>query len=79
MWRIGIDRPVDYNFSPGGNLQAVISLKERSLATSGNYRKFFVEEGIKYSHTIDPSTGYPLNILFLVQRYWQENVLRPTL
>lgn len=60
MWRIGIDRPVDYNFSPGGNLQAVISLKERSLATSGNYRKFFVEEGIKYSHTIDPSTGYPV-------------------
>lgn len=60
MWRIGIDRPVDYNFSPGGNLQAVISLKERSLATSGNYRKFFVEDGIKYSHTIDPASGYPV-------------------
>jgi thiamine biosynthesis lipoprotein len=44
---------------PGNELQAIISLKDRSLATSGNYRKFFVEDGIKYSHTIDPRTGYP--------------------
>ena len=43
----------------GQELQAIISLKDRSLATSGNYRKFYVENGIKYSHTIDPKTGYP--------------------
>jgi thiamine biosynthesis lipoprotein len=59
LWRIGIDRPEDNNNLPGNNLQAVISLKDRSLATSGNYRKFYVENGIKYSHTIDPRTGYP--------------------
>jgi thiamine biosynthesis lipoprotein len=59
LWRIGIDRPEDNNMSPGTNLQAIISLKDRSLATSGNYRKFYVEDGIKYSHTIDPKTGYP--------------------
>jgi thiamine biosynthesis lipoprotein len=59
LWRIGIDRPEDNNNLPGNDLQAVISLKDRSLATSGNYRKFFVENGIKYSHTIDPRTGYP--------------------
>jgi thiamine biosynthesis lipoprotein len=59
MWRIGIDRPADDNNIPGNDLQAVISLKDRSLATSGNYRKFYVENGIKYSHTIDPRTGYP--------------------
>jgi FAD:protein FMN transferase len=58
-WRIGIDRPEDNNMSPGEDLQAIISLKDRSLATSGNYRKFYVENGIKYSHTIDPKTGYP--------------------
>jgi len=34
-------------------------MKDRSLATSGNYRKFYVENGVKYSHTIDPKTGYP--------------------
>jgi thiamine biosynthesis lipoprotein len=44
---------------PGEDLQAIISLKDRALATSGNYRKFYVEKGIKYSHTIDPRTGYP--------------------
>jgi len=59
LWRIGIDRPEDNNNLPGNELQAVISLKDRSLATSGNYRKFYVENGIKYSHTIDPRTGYP--------------------
>jgi len=59
LWRIGIDRPVDDNMSPGADLQAVISLKDKALATSGNYRKFYVENGIKYSHTIDPETGYP--------------------
>ncbi|MBN2666816.1 MAG: FAD:protein FMN transferase [Bacteroidales bacterium] len=59
LWRIGIDRPEDNNNMPGNNLQAVISMKDRSLATSGNYRKFYVEDGVKYSHTIDPRTGYP--------------------
>ena len=59
LWRIGIDRPSDDNMLPGNDLQAIISLKDRSLATSGNYRKFYVEDGIKYSHTIDPRTGYP--------------------
>jgi thiamine biosynthesis lipoprotein len=59
MWKIGIDKPVDNNMIPGNNLQAIIKLKDRSLATSGNYRKFYVENGIKYSHTIDPKTGYP--------------------
>lgn len=59
MWRIGIDRPVDNNMSPGSDLKAIIHLEDRSLATSGNYRKFYIENGIKYSHTIDPRTGYP--------------------
>lgn len=59
MWKIGIDRPSDNNVIPGSELQAIIKLKDRSLATSGNYRKFYVEDGIKYSHTIDPKTGYP--------------------
>jgi thiamine biosynthesis lipoprotein len=44
---------------PGNELQAIIRMKNKSLATSGNYRKFYVENGIKYSHTIDPETGYP--------------------
>jgi len=59
LWRIGIDKPEDNNIIPGQSLQAIIRIGDRSLATSGNYRKFYVEDGIKYSHTIDPKTGYP--------------------
>lgn len=58
-WQIGIDRPADGNMDPGNDLQAIISLNNKSLATSGNYRKFFVEDGVKYAHTIDPKTGFP--------------------
>jgi thiamine biosynthesis lipoprotein len=59
LWRVGIDRPSDDNISPGGELQAIIELDNQSLTTAGNYRKFFVENGVKYGHTIDPKTGYP--------------------
>ena len=41
-------------------LQAIVEISDRSLATSGNYRKFYEENGVKYSHTIDPVTGYPV-------------------
>ena len=58
-WKIGIDKPLDTDQSPGTDLQAIMKLKDKALATSGNYRKFYIENGIKYSHTIDPKTGYP--------------------
>jgi len=59
VWRIGIDKPTDGNITPGEELQAIIELNNRSLTTAGNYRKFFVENGVKYGHTIDPKTGFP--------------------
>jgi thiamine biosynthesis lipoprotein len=61
-WTIGIDKPVENNFIAGSNLQIILSLENRSLATSGNYRRFYVDNvtGVKYSHTIDPKTGYPV-------------------
>lgn len=58
-WRVGIDSPRDNNMVAGSDLQAVIELENQALATSGNYRRFYEEGGVKYSHTIDPSTGYP--------------------
>lgn len=60
IWRIGIDKPIENNLIPGTNLQAVIQLHNRSLATSGNYRKFYEKDGVKYAHSIDPKTGYPV-------------------
>ncbi len=59
-WHVGIDTPADGNYTPGADLQAKVRLDSRALATSGNYRKFFMENGVKYSHTIDPRTGYPV-------------------
>ena len=59
-WRIGIDKPVDGNSIPGTELQSIVRLNDRSLATSGNYRKFYEKNGIKYVHTINPKTGYPV-------------------
>jgi len=60
LWRIGIDRPLEKNIIPGTYLQAIVELRNRSLATSGNYRKFYEVNGIKYAHSIDPKTGYPV-------------------
>jgi thiamine biosynthesis lipoprotein len=58
-WRIGIDRPEDNNMVPGDKLQAIIKIRNRALATSGNYRKYYIENGVKYAHHINPETGYP--------------------
>jgi thiamine biosynthesis lipoprotein len=58
LWRIGIDRPL-----PGlkeREIEAIVNLDNKALATSGNYRKFYEKDGMKYSHTINPRTGYPV-------------------
>jgi thiamine biosynthesis lipoprotein len=58
-WQIGIDKPVDGSNKTNEQIQAIISLSDKAIATSGDYRKFFVEDGKKYAHHIDPRTGYP--------------------
>ena len=61
LWRIGIDRPIDDTTATlDRQLQGIVALDNKSLSTSGNYHKFFVENGVKYSHTINPATGYPV-------------------
>lgn len=59
-WKVGIEKPKD-NASYGEGLQAIVAIGDKALATSGNYRKFYEENGQRYSHTIDPFTGYPVN------------------
>lgn len=58
-WRIGIDRPSENNPIPGQDLQAVLQITDKAVATSGNYRQFYIEDGQKITHTINPATGYP--------------------
>jgi thiamine biosynthesis lipoprotein len=57
-WKVGIDTP-DEKATPERKLEAVINLNNKALATSGNYRKFYEENGQKFSHIINPRTGYP--------------------
>lgn len=57
-WKIGIEKPAE-NKSDSRDLKAIAELSNISIATSGNYRKFYVENGVRYSHTINPKTGYP--------------------
>jgi thiamine biosynthesis lipoprotein len=58
LWRIGIDKPLEK--SQKRELEAIVELENTSLATSGSYRKFYEKDGVKYSHTIDPKTGWPV-------------------
>ena len=64
-WHIGVNAPSPSGDGDSGKLQAVLKLKDKALATSGNYRNFYYSGGKKYAHTIDPMTGYPVqhNIL----------------
>lgn len=58
-WVIGIDKPIEGSYIPGSSLQSTIRMSDRALATSGNYRKFHINErGEKIVHTIDAKTGY---------------------
>jgi FAD:protein FMN transferase len=59
-WNIGVDKPVDGNNSPGEMIQDEIRISGKGLVTSGDYRKYYVENGKKYAHTINPKTGYPV-------------------
>lgn len=58
-WRIGIDAPMDS--AEERILDNILNVTDKAVATSGNYRKFYVKDGVKYSHTIDPKTGFPVN------------------
>jgi len=58
-WMIGIDKPIE---DPNDReLVAIARISNSSIASSGSYRKYYVKDGMKYSHTIDPSTGYPVS------------------
>ena len=59
-WAIGISKPNDNPTNTENELQEIIIISGKSMATSGNYRNFRYEEGKKYSHTISPATGYPV-------------------
>ena len=64
-WKIGVTKPTDDTLHVGNDLQTVLNVTDKAMATSGNYRNFYYKGGRKYAHTIDPKTGRPVqhNIL----------------
>ncbi|HWK75545.1 MAG TPA: FAD:protein FMN transferase [Povalibacter sp.] len=56
VWRIAVERPIDAEEEP----YAVVRLDDLSVTTSGEYRHYIVRDGHRYSHTIDPRTGRPV-------------------
>lgn len=58
-WVVGIERPAA-DKEALQQVQTAIALNNASVVTSGNYRKYYEEDGVRYSHTIDPTTGRPV-------------------
>ncbi len=57
-WRVGVEDPRNKN-----GIVAVTTLKDRVIVTSGDYERFFIQDGKRYHHILDPSTGYPADKL----------------
>ena len=69
IWQIGIEKPLDDQRT----VQTIVALDNTGMATSGDYRNYFEKDGIRYSHTIDPSTGKPIT-----QKLASVTVLHPS-
>ena len=59
-WKIGVNKPNEDALNESHELQTILNVTDKSMATSGNYRNFYIKGGKKYAHTIDPKTGYPV-------------------
>ena len=75
-WGIGITKPVDDSLSVSQELQTILRLTDCAIATSGNYRNFYYKDGVKYAHTIDPRTGYPVQHSLLSATVIADNCMR---
>lgn len=59
-WKIGVTKPTDDSLSVEKEMQTILNVTDKAMATSGNYRRYYYKGGKKFAHTIDPMTGYPV-------------------
>lgn len=59
-WKIGVTKPTEDSLGISKELQTVLNVTDKAMATSGNYRNFYYKDGKRYAHTINPATGYPV-------------------
>lgn len=72
-WVIGIDSPVGEE--ENRSINQVVQVQNRAMATSGNYRNFYVKDDIRYSHTISPVTGKPVEHTLLSATVFSEKCM----
>ena len=78
-WTVGIERPAENRYS-NPEVEMSIELRDKAVVTSGNYRKYYEKDGVRYSHTIDPSTGRPvehslLSVSVIDESAWRADAL----
>ena len=71
-WIVGIEKPAD-NWDSEQVVQTRIALRDKGLVTSGSSRKYVERNGKRYSHCIDPTTGYPVEHQLLSATVLAEN------
>ena len=59
-WSVGVTKPTDDSLNISHELQTILNVTDKAMATSGNYRNFYYKDGKKFAHTVDPKTGYPV-------------------
>ncbi len=74
FWKVGIEQPSEHKNAPR-TLNARVALKDMALVTSGNYRKYYEKDGVRYSHTINPKTGYPVKHTLLSATVMAKNTM----
>ena len=75
-WKIGVTKPTDDPLMEGNELQTILNVTDKAMATSGNYRNFYYKGQQKYAHTIDPKTGYPVQHNILSATVLTNNCMR---
>ncbi|WP_192347413.1 FAD:protein FMN transferase [Algoriphagus sp. Y33] len=73
LWKVGVNRPVES--ANASDLISIIALQDRAMATSGNYRNFYMRDSVRISHTINPATGYPVDHTLLSATVLADNCM----
>ena len=74
-WKIGIEKPFDETSFEKRGVELVLAFSKGAIATSGNYRNYYVRGGQKYAHTINPKTGYTIQTEVLSASVYSDNCM----
>lgn len=70
-WKVAIDKPL--SGAETREFQTILPLSNKAMATSGNYRKFYMLDGKKYAHTLNPTNGFPVQHNLLSATVFADN------